>query len=47
MFAADKVGVGLGHRQLDRPNLVRLVLHTPAVTAGEGPRWESLVVQEA
>jgi uncharacterized protein (TIGR00299 family) protein len=46
-LVADKVGVGLGHRQLDRPNLVRLVLHTPAVTAEEGPRWESLVVQEA
>ena len=26
---------------------MRLVLHTPAVTAEEGPRWESLVVQEA
>ena len=46
-LVAEKVGVGLGHRQLDRPNLVRLVLHTPAVTAEEGPRWESLVVQEA
>ena len=46
-LVAEKVGVGLGHRKLDRPNLVRLVLHTPAATAEEGPRWESLVVQEA
>ena len=46
-FVAEKIGIGLGHRQLDRPNLVRLVLHTPAANAVEGPRWESLVVQEA
>ena len=46
-FVAEKIGIGLGHRQLDRPNLVRLVLHTPAANALEGPRWESLVVQEA
>jgi uncharacterized protein (TIGR00299 family) protein len=46
-LVAEKVGVGLGHRQLDRPNLVRLVLHSPAANAVEGPRWESLVVQEA
>ena len=46
-FVPEKIGIGLGHRQLDRPNLVRLVLHTPAANAVEGPRWESLVVQEA
>ena len=46
-FVAEKIGIGLGHRQLDRPNLVRLVLHTPAANAVEGPSWESLVVQEA
>ena len=46
-FVVEKIGIGLGHRQLDRPNLVRLVLHTPAANAVEGPRWESLVVQEA
>jgi len=46
-YCPGAVGMGLGHRVLDRPNLVRLVLHTPAVTAEEGPRWESLVVQEA
>ena len=47
VLVAEKIGVGLGHRQLDRPNLVRLVLHTPSVDAVVGPRWESLVVQEA
>ena len=47
VLVAEKIGIGLGHRQLDRPNLVRLVLHTPLSDAGGGPRWESLVVQEA
>ena len=47
VLVAEKVGVGLGHRQLDRPNLVRLVLHSPSAEVGAGPRWESLVVQEA
>ena len=47
VLVAEKIGVGLGHRQLDRPNLVRLVLNTPSVDAVAGPRWESLVVQEA
>ena len=46
-FVAEKIGIGLGHRQLDRPNLVRLVMHTPEANGVEGPRWESLVVQEA
>ena len=47
VLVAETIGIGLGHRQLDRPNLLRLVLHTPAADAGGGPRWESLVVQEA
>ena len=47
VLVAETIGIGLGHRQLDRPNLVRLVLHTPLSDAGGGPRWESLVVQEA
>ena len=47
VLVAETIGIGLGHRQLDRPNLVRLVLHTPAANAEEAPRWESLVVQEA
>ena len=46
-FVAEKIGIGLGHRQLDRPNLVRLVLHTQTANAVDCPRWESLVVQEA
>ncbi len=49
ILMAEKIGVGLGHRQLDRPNLVRLVLHNTvaSVDATAAPRWESLVVQEA
>ena len=47
VLVAEKIGVGLGHRQLDRPNLVRLVLHTPQLDAVDAPRWETLIVQEA
>ena len=47
VLVVETIGIGLGHRQLDRPNLVRLVLHTPSLEEGAGPRWESLVVQEA
>ena len=47
VLVAETIGVGLGHRQLDRPNLVRLVLHTPQLDAVDAPRWESLIVQEA
>ena len=46
VLVAETIGIGLGHRQLDRPNLVRLVLHTPSLEAGAGLRWESVVVQE-
>jgi uncharacterized protein (TIGR00299 family) protein len=46
------VGIGLGHRELDRPNLVRLLLGTddPELADQELrdiPRWQPLVVQEA
>jgi uncharacterized protein (TIGR00299 family) protein len=46
------VGIGLGHRALDRPNLVRLLLDTADQDLADqelsdGPRWQSLVVQEA
>jgi uncharacterized protein (DUF111 family) len=46
------VGIGLGHRELDRPNLVRLLLDTddPELVDQELrdiPRWQPLVVQEA
>lgn len=50
LFTAAAVGVGLGHRQLDRPNLVRLCLshdHDAPSEAVLAPRWQSLVVQEA
>ena len=41
-------GVGLGHRQLDRPNLLRLIQLQPAPRpASDQPQWQDLVVQEA
>jgi len=41
-------GVGLGHRQLDRPNLLRLIQLQPAAQpALDQPQWQALVVQEA
>ncbi|MGB1196487.1 MAG: nickel pincer cofactor biosynthesis protein LarC [Synechococcus sp.] len=41
-------GVGLGHRQLDRPNLLRLIqLQSAAQPALDQPQWQALVVQEA
>ena len=46
------VGIGLGHRELDRPNLVRLLLDTTDHQLADQdlkdiPRWQPLVVQEA
>jgi uncharacterized protein (TIGR00299 family) protein len=51
------VGIGLGHRELDRPNLVRLLLDTTDQQLADqelvdqelmdAPRWQPLVVQEA
>ena len=46
-FTPAQVGVGLGHRELDRPNLVRLILETADQELADAPRWQSLVVQEA
>jgi uncharacterized protein (TIGR00299 family) protein len=41
----EAVGIGLGHRSLDRPNLLRLIrLHEASRTE---PGWQELVVQEA
>ena len=41
-------GVGLGHRQLDRPNLLRLIqLQSATQPALDQPQWQELVVQEA
>jgi uncharacterized protein (TIGR00299 family) protein len=41
------VGVGLGQRQLDRPNLLRLVLASPSATGDPGERLEPLLQQQA
>lgn len=41
------VGVGLGHRSLDRPNLLRLVLASPASTLDPGACLEPLLQQQA
>ena len=41
----EAVGIGLGHRSLDRPNLLRLIrIHEENRTE---PGWQELVVQEA
>ena len=42
-----RVGIGLGHRRMDRPNLVRMVLGDCPETVDVGPGWETIVVQEA
>ena len=41
----DAIGTGLGHRSLDRPNLLRLIRLRDASRAEPG--WQELVVQEA
>ena len=47
-LAPEAVGTGLGHRQLDRPNLLRLIrLHPQIPDASSQPRWQDLIVQEA
>ena len=51
-FTPALVGVGLGHRELDRPNLVRLHpgfrdQDSAYQELTDAPRWQSLVVQEA
>ena len=40
----EGVGVGLGQRQLDRPNLLRLCLPAAAVPAGDEPAERQMVV---
>ena len=48
LFTPAAIGIGLGHRQLDRPNLVRLCLsHDEILNSAVAPRWQPLVVQEA
>ena len=47
-LAPEAVGTGLGHRQLDRPNLLRLIRQHPQIPdASSQPRWQDLIVQEA
>ena len=41
----EAVGIGLGHRSLDRPNLLRLIRIREA--SRTEPGWQELVVQEA
>ena len=41
----EAVGIGLGHRSLDRPNLLRLIRIREA--SKTEPGWQELVVQEA
>ena len=48
LFTPSAIGIGLGHRRLDRPNLVRLCLGQGESSTPElEPRWQPLVVQEA
>ena len=47
-LAPEAVGTGLGHRQLDRPNLLRLIRQQAEVfVASNQPRWQDLIIQEA
>ena len=47
-LAPEAVGTGLGHRELDRPNLLRLIRQHPQVSgATNQPRWQDLIIQEA
>lgn len=47
-LAPEAVGTGLGHRQLDRPNLLRLIRQHPQIPdASSQPLWQDLIVQEA
>jgi uncharacterized protein (TIGR00299 family) protein len=41
------VGIGLGSRSLDRPNLLRLVLADGAADSPGSARWETLLQQQA
>ena len=41
------VGIGLGSRRLDRPNLLRLVLAEGHGGGDAGPQWEPLLQQQA
>lgn len=43
----EAIGVGLGHRRLDRPNLLRIYRLGGEADTELKPRWQPLVVQEA
>ena len=43
----QSIGIGLGHRVLDRPNLLRVVQMSQAEDLDLGPRLQTIVVQEA
>ena len=47
LFTPSAIGIGLGHRSLDRPNQVRLMLMQVSGQQEPAPRWQPLVVQEA
>jgi len=46
-LVVNGVGIGLGHRQLDRPNLLRLMQVQEMPRGDEAIGWQELVVQEA
>ncbi len=46
-LVVDAVGIGLGHRQLDRPNLLRMLQVEERGWGDEAIGWQDLVVQEA
>ena len=48
-FVPQAVGVGLGSRELDRPNLLRIVLAQPVAHAAEagGPEQQTVLQQQA
>ena len=48
LLEPESIGIGLGHRQLDRPNLLRLIRMRPrSSVALNQPHWQELMVQEA
>ncbi len=51
-FDIHSIGIGLGHREVNRPNFLRIFLLEGNIFSSnknilEGPRWEEVVVQQA
>ena len=47
-LSPEAIGTGLGHRRLDRPNLLRLIRQHPRDSVvSDQPQWQELTVQEA